>query len=166
MKAVFSLGAALLAFSFLAQPAPAGKDTMDYLTGNGQLKAVLVLKELQGGFAGFTGWQWQVEPDGQWKKFQVFNEKLTEKEKGQLSKEQLASLAKELAKYDLLHLQKKGKVSVNPKTVTVKFGKQEAELVLMGGATLPKADPATVEGRFSGISQAVQSMLKGKKEEN
>lgn len=148
----------------LTGPAPAGKDASDYLTADGQFKETLQLKDVQGGFAGFTGWLWQIEKDGKWRKNQVFNQKLTLKEEGNLSKEQMMTLAKELAKYDLLNLKGNNKnVGANPHVVTIEFGKHKAEFTLGAGDPLPKADPASVDGRAGGIAQAVQSMLKGGK---
>jgi hypothetical protein len=149
--------AMLLALVISASPAPAGKDAADYLTEAGQLKEVLEVKDVQGGFAGFTGSLWKVEKDGQWKKYQAFNQKLTEKEMGKLNKDQLSQLAKELAKYNLLGLAKEGKTMVNPHVVTIQFGKHKAELIAMAG-TIPKTDPATAGGRYAGILDAVKTL--------
>jgi hypothetical protein len=166
MRSTFFLIVFALALATTARPAVAGKDVSDYLTADGLLKEVLELRDVQGGFAGFTGSLWKVEKDGQWKKFQVFNQKLTEKEQGQLNKEQLANLAKTLAQYNLANLANEGKVAVNPHVVQIGFGKLKANLNLGAGQALPAADPATVTGRFGGIAQAVQAMLKGKKSDS
>ena len=99
----------------------------DYLK-DGKLKQTLEVNDVQGGFAGFTGKQWVVEPSGEWRISSVFNKRLTVEKKGTLTKEQMASLAKDLAKYNLSGLAGKteGKVMVNPHVVTIKFGKDEA----------------------------------------
>jgi hypothetical protein len=159
MRTPFVLIAMILALVVSGSSASAGKDAGDYLTEGGQLKEVLEVKDVQGGFAGFTGSLWKVEKDGQWKKFQVLNQKLSEKEMGKLSKDQLSQLAKELAKYNLLGLAKEGKQIVNPHVVTIQFGKHKAELTAMGG-TIPKTDPATVGGRYAGILETVKTTLK------
>jgi hypothetical protein len=131
---------------------------------DGQLTQTLVIKDVQGGFAGFTGEQWTVEPSGAWKHYRVFNEKLELLKEGRLTKEQLAHLAAALAKYDLMTLKNldEGKRMANPHVVTISYGKHEATLVLRAGAPLPKPDPKSLPGRYAGIIQEVQSLTKGK----
>src|SRR5438105_3868867 len=78
------LGAGLVCLCVL--PVGAGTSAKDYLTDEGKLKETLEIRDVQGGFAGFTGTAWKVEPDGQWGQYAVFQQKLTLKDKGQLSK--------------------------------------------------------------------------------
>jgi hypothetical protein len=165
MKAVFSVAVTVVILAGMVSPATAGKDTGDYLTADGQLKEVLELRDVQGGFAGFTGSLWKVEKNGQWKKYQVFNQKLTEKEDGKLTKDQLQALAKELAKFDMLTLKNTSFKGANPHKVTITFGEYSRTLAMTGGQPLPKADVNSEEGRFAGVVQEILSVLKAKKAE-
>ena len=101
MRHVFIAAAAVvLAF---AGPAAAESKPEDYLTKDGKLKETLEIRDLQGGFAGFTGHAWIVEKDGSWKSARVGpNDKLDVEAKGTLSKEQLADLAKMPSRQELL----------------------------------------------------------------
>lgn len=126
----------------------------------------LVIKDVQGGFAGFTGKQWRIEPSGEWAEYEVFNEKLTEKKKGKVTKEQLAALARTLDKFGLADLPNEGKEGTNPKVLTITYGKREAILVLDAGAELPKPNQDkpkdSVANRYSGIVDAALKLVKEK----
>jgi hypothetical protein len=128
----------------------------------------LEIKDVQGGFAGFTGQLWVIEPSGQWSRSRVFNEKIEVEQKGMLSKDELAKLARALARYDPATLKSTGKVGVNPHVVTIKYGPNEASLTLGAGAPLPKVDPKndkpSLPERYSGIVTAVMELVKEKKE--
>jgi hypothetical protein len=126
------------------------------------LKETLTIKDVQGGFAGFTGDQWTVEPSGKWSIATVFNERLTEKAKGMLTREQMTGLVKELEKYQLASLRNKGEEGTNPHVVTIRHGKKEVHLILPTGDALPKPDATSIEGRYAGIAAAVQRLLKAK----
>jgi hypothetical protein len=150
--------ALLAALGALASAADAG----DYLTKDGTLKEPLEIKDVQGGVVGFTGKAWAIESSGDWKLFKVVGEKTEVEQKGTLSKDQLAALAKELARDDLAGLLGKteGKPTVNPHVVTIKWAKKEAILNLGPGEVLPKPDATTVPGRFAGIVPAVADLAK------
>jgi hypothetical protein len=158
--AALSLGllAALVGFATAADPS-------DYLTKDGTLKDPLEVKDVQGGFAGFNGKAWVIETSGDWKLLKVVGEKTDVEAKGTLTKEQLAALAKEFAKYDLMGLLGKteGKPMTNPRVVTVKSGKKDATLNLPAGGPLPKPEADSVPGRFSGIAAAVADLAKAPK---
>lgn len=134
----------------------------DYLTKEGRLADQLKVVQLQGGFAGFTGMQYTIGPDGSWTSESVFNEKKTPRGKGKLSAKDVAKLAATLEKYDLAGLpEKSGKEpGANPHILTLEFGKQKAALV---GQLPPKLDaknPAgTVDSRFAGIWGGVVGLL-------
>jgi hypothetical protein len=163
---------ACLFLTAAALGAGAGVQPSDYLTKDGQLRQALEVRDVQGGFAGFTGRQWTVEPSGKWTVHRVLNKPVEVEGKGELSKEQLASLAAELARYGLKDLPsvKPGQPMANPHVVTIKFGKQTASLTLGAGQSLPKVDPnkprATIQGRYSGIVEAVRKLLPVKKGKN
>lgn len=137
----------------------------DYLTKDGQLKQTLEVTTAQGGFAGFTGPMWVIEPSGKWKSGFSSNGQLKKVEsQGELTKEQLAALAAALAKYDLLGLPKQeGKPSTNHFVATIKFGKQ-AQLLLPAGSKLPQPGPKEVAERYAGIVEAVKRVTKPAKQ--
>jgi hypothetical protein len=78
--------------------------------------------------------------------------KATVEKTGAVSKEQLATLAKELARYELRDLPSEGKPTVNAHLVTIKFGKQEVTLMLGAGEALPKVDPRSAAKVSRGTS--------------
>jgi hypothetical protein len=143
----------------------------EYLTKDGRLTQRLEVRDVQGGFAGFTGRQWTVEPSGKWTVHRVRNKPVEVEASGELSKDQLAALAKELARYGLRDLptQKLKRPMANPHVVTVKFGKHTATLELNAGESLPAVDAekprATVGGRYAGLVNAVTKLLPAKKGE-
>lgn len=134
----------------------------DLLTEDGQLTQPLKIVQLQGGFAGFTGVQFTIAPDGSWTSDGIFKEKRTPKNKGRLSGKDLAKLAGLLKKYELAKLPMKSgrQPGANPHIITFEFGKLKASLV---GQVPPKLDPknptVTVESRFAGIWEGVVGLL-------
>lgn len=139
----------------------------DYLTKEGQLRKPLTVVQKQGGFAGFTGVQYRIAPDGSWESQTLFNEKLTPKGKGKLTGEQLARLGALLDKYQLARLPKTtGKPpGANPHILMLEFDKQAVLL----GQTPPKLDPdnptGSVDSRFAGIWQGVVGLLEPQKKD-
>jgi hypothetical protein len=139
----------------------AAQDGDDYLK-DGKLTHPLKVVQLQSGFAGSTGTEYTIEPDGTWTTASVFNKKITPKDKGKLTAKELEGLAGLLAKNELAKLPaKSGKQpGANPHTITIEFGKTRATLV---GQMQPKMDPndaASAESRFAGIVQGVRGLLK------
>jgi hypothetical protein len=130
----------------------------DYLK-DGKLTHPLKIKQLQGGFAGFTGYEYSIQPDGTWTSASVFREKATPKDNGKLTAKQLEALADLLAKNELDKLPAKtGKQpGANPFTLAIEFGKTKVNYV---GQTPPKRDAANAEGRIANIYQGVVAMLK------
>lgn len=150
----------------VVMPVAATSKPEDYLDKAGMLKEKLEIRDLQGGFAGFTGRAWIIEPDGSYQAGLVGpNDRFEAETKGKLSKEKLADLAKHLARNDLLALKDTGEVVVNPHVVTIQFGKRTVTLNLLAGEPLPKPDPdkPTAASRFSAIVKCVEEMLKEKK---
>jgi hypothetical protein len=145
-----------------------GAHADDYIK-DGKLTQPLKITQLQGGFAGFTGTEFSIGVDGAWSMGTVFRQKTTPKAAGQLSKQELESLAAVLKKYDLEKLPAKAgkQPGANPNVITIDFGKTKATLT---GQTAPKVnanDPAgSVESRFAGILQGVKDLCKeaGKKD--
>ena len=156
-----TLGKWLLLTGALFAASGADDKLDEYLTKDGKLTRALEVRDVQGGFAGFTGRVWTVDPAGRWTTGRVFNQKIDVEKKGELTKEQLAALAKELARHDLANLKSEGKPTTNPHVVTIKFGDREATLNLGAGQPLPKPDPkGGAAGRYAGIVKAVEALLK------
>jgi hypothetical protein len=135
----------------------------DYLTKEGKLTEKLVVKDVQGGFVGFTGKQYTIDPDGSWDESTVKGIRLRTIRSGTLTKTQLAKLAEALKKYDVSTLKNEGKPMANPRVIGVTYGKTTAELNLPGGAKPPKPDTREVAGRFAGILTAVRATIPAKK---
>lgn len=134
----------------------------DYLNKDGQLTKPLKVVQLQGGFAGFTGKQFKIAPDGTWTAESTFNDKITPKNKGKLTAKELARLGSLLEKYDLAKLPvSSGKPpGANPHTITLEFGHRKAALVGQAPPTLDQKNPAgSIESRFAGIWEAVVGLL-------
>jgi hypothetical protein len=155
---------ATLACSLAAIAIQPGGNLDAYLTKDGQLSHALEIRDTQGGFAGFTGTYYKVEPNGTWSMGKVFQQKLTEEKNGMVGKQELTRLAQALAKFDLATLSSQGKQGTNPHVVSVKFGKVDATLSLPTAAPLPKVDPNAKklagEQRFTGIIEAVKEAMK------
>jgi hypothetical protein len=156
LTSAFMLSVLLLAF--------AGDDLLaqGYVTKEGQLTRTLKAVQLQGGFAGLTGVQYTIAPDGSWTSESLFNDKKTPKDKGKLSEKDLAKLGTILEKYDLARLPaKSGKEpGANPHIITFEFGDEKASLVGQGPPKLdPKNPTDTVESRFAGIWEGVVGLL-------
>lgn len=154
----YSLTLVLLGLGVLSLQADSTPE--DYLTKDGKLKSAIEIRDVQGGFAGFTGTQYAIQADGKWTISRVFNRKLTEQKNGTLKAEELKTIAQALAKYDLKNLKSMGRAMANPHVVTITFGKQKAELTLKAGQPLPGADPATIPGRYSGVVGVVKKLIK------
>ena len=82
----------------------------DYLTKEGRLTQPLKIVQLQGGFAGYTGMQFTVDPDGTWATASLFNDKKTPNGSGKLTEKDVAKLAAILKTYDLAKLPAKSGV--------------------------------------------------------
>jgi hypothetical protein len=134
----------------------------EYLTKEGQLTQTLKISQKQGGFAGFTGFQYTIGPDGTWTSESIFNKKLTPKANGKLSAKDLAKIAAILEKNEFGKLPAKSGVQpgANPHILTFEYGKQTAILV---GQSAPKLDTnnpaASVDSRFAGIWEGVVGLL-------
>ncbi len=142
-----------------------------YLTAEGKLAHALSLRDAQGGFAGFSGHLWTIEPDGSWRREPFLNRNVRAADmKGQFTKEQLAALEKYLTKHDLLGLPERiGKpVGANPHVFTIAFGEKQTALTVGAGAPLPEVDPrnaASDHGRFATIAQLLLRGMKARAEE-
>src|ERR1043165_5817968 len=98
----------------------------DYMTKDGKLTQQLKITQLQGGFAGFTGFEYVIEPDGAWTMGSVFQRKTKPMGNGKLTAKELEQVGAILKKYDLEKLpEKAGKpAGANPHTITIEFGTQ------------------------------------------
>jgi hypothetical protein len=139
----------------------------DYLTKDGKLTQQLKITQLQGGFAGFTGFEYTIEPDGAWTSASLFNKKATPKNKGKLTAKELETLAALLAKHELAKLpEKSGKQpGANPHTLTIEYGKTKAHLVGQMEPKIDASNPASVDSRFAGVYQGINELLKNAKKD-
>jgi hypothetical protein len=113
------------------------------LTKDGKLVQPLVVRDVQGGFAGFTGTEWSVNPSGDYVVSSVRRGKAEAQKKGRLRPQQLAALVKALARCDAAKELTPAKAfdGANPHVISVKVGERQFSLRLPPGAKPPKADP-------------------------
>ncbi len=149
----------------LTVTAPIGARAEDYLTRDGRLKERLEIQELQGGIAGYSGGYRVIDTDGTWGTGSLFlrgGEEQTERTfqaKGKLTAAQLRQLAEVLARHDLAGLKDHGQVVVNPRTLTIKFGKKTVTLLPGQGKASAEKDRA-VRARYAAIDAAVQAVCR------
>lgn len=156
MTSPSSLSVALLIF------ASARLLSQDDLAKNAKRTEQLKIVKLQGGFAGFTGTQLTITPDGSWTSEKLFNEKTTLKNKGKLSENDLSKLSAILEKYDIATLPAKSgkRTGANPQSINLQFGDKRAIFESQGPPKRDAKDPAgTVESRFAGIWEGVAGLL-------
>lgn len=139
-----------------------------FLGKDGNLTAILSLKDGQGGIAGITGLLWTVRPDGSWERKPFTNKSIGKPDqKGKLTPKQLQTLADILAHAQIHKLPAKiGNFrGPNPHLVTLSWGKQQCVWTLPAGSPVPKYPDQpfgklTLQDGFSEISQALRKMLK------
>ena len=143
-----------------------------FLTRDGKLSATLTLKDVQGGFAGFTGVIWTIRPDGSWDRKRIIS-RTTQKPdlNGKLSAKQLRQIADVLthAQVDKLPARLGKFRGVNPHVVTLGWGNRQCAWTLGPGMPVPKYPDQsfgklTDEDSFAEISQTLGKLLKSPKE--
>jgi hypothetical protein len=145
----------------------AGPQASDYLQKNGKLKERLEVRDVLIGTGGNSYSYFAIETDGSWSMGSATpRSELEELAKGKLTAEQLAQLAKELAKYDLANLQNHGVMTFDGHDVEqgprshateIQFGKKVVVLydgVSKCGAEQDKA----IRARYNGIAQTVMDL--------
>src|SRR5262249_11771952 len=151
----------LVVFALSAPAAPPDRA----LTRDGKLAGPLVVRDAQGGVAGFTGREWSLDASGTFTVATVRNGKARVEAKGSLAHAELAALAKELARCDAAKELAPAKAfqGANPRVVSVKVGGKEFTLRLPGGRELPVPGPgkppATEAEWFGLLLRAVQKAL-------
>jgi hypothetical protein len=144
----------------------------DYLASDGQLKQTLVLEDVQGGFAAFTGTAWIIVPSGMWRVVPFHNTPLNlPRRQGTLTEVQLVALANHLATQDFLTLPRQlgGTPPVNPRQLTIRFGEKATTLVRkpltdLSEAVPPPKDPQAAEwARFVALVLVIEHWTKGEK---
>ena len=139
-----------------------------FLTRDGKLSGTLTLKDVQGGFAGFTGVIWTIRPDGSWDRKRFINRTMRKADQqGKLTAKQLHSLADVLAHAQVDKLPPKmGKFrGANPHVVTLSWGKNQCAWTLSPGSPVPKYPDQpfgklTPQDRFAEIFQILLKTLK------
>lgn len=158
MRSIVAMLSAVVLSAFAAGALRA----QDYLTKEGHLTQPLKVVLLQSGFAGVTGTQYTIAPDGAWTIEGVFNAKKSAKGKGKLSAKDLAKLAAILKKFDLDGLPAKTGTppGANPNTTVLTYGKKSASLVGRTPPALDSKNPTgTVASRFAGIRDGAVALV-------
>lgn len=137
----------------------------DDVVKDGKLTRPLKIVQLQGGFAGFTGEQWTVSPDGAWTVETIFNQQRRERSKGKLSTKELAELGDLLMKADLATLpQKSGRsTAANPHSIEITFGDRTMTHISQTPPKLDAQNPNNVESRFASIWKGTVRILNEKR---
>ncbi|MDP7011809.1 MAG: hypothetical protein QF685_10545 [Verrucomicrobiota bacterium] len=139
-----------------------------FLTKDGELSALLTLKDSQGGFVGTNGLIWTVHPDGSWDRKRFINRTIRKADmQGKLSAKELQALADVLAHAQVDKLPSKiGKFrGANPHVVTLSWGKHQCVWTLPPGSPVPKYPDQPFgklapEDGFSEIFQKLGKILK------
>jgi hypothetical protein len=146
-------------------PQPSEKKSA-FLNDDGHLRHALVIRDAQGGFAGFSGQQMTIGESGKWKRQPFLNEDLRAAEaSGELSKKQLAQIALLLENYKFAKLPAAlGKsVGANPRVISIKFGDQQIALTLPpGGSVRVRDDDVSKldeQQRFFELVQGIKKVL-------
>ena len=142
-----------------------------FLTRDGKLSATLTLKDVQSGFAGFTGVIWAIRPTGSWDCNRIVGRTTHKPDlNGKLSAKQLRQTADILAHAQMNKLPTRlGKFrGANPHVVTLGWGKRQCAWTLRPGMPVPKYPDQpfgklTDEDSFAEISQTLGKMLKSPK---
>ncbi len=135
----------------------------DYLTPGGELKAPIEVREVQGGFAGFTGGFWAIKPDGSWTSGDVGpRDRVTVKAKGKAMPKQLVELSRALSKNDLAGLRSHGQPVTNPKVLSIQIGPKTIQLQPGPGKGTTEED-AAIRARYHAIADAVKAVCREKK---
>ena len=125
----------------------------------------IVIRDAQGGFAGFSGNQLTIEKGGVWKKQPFLNENLREATaKGKMKEEQFGKLAKILAEYKITQMPKElgAPVGANPRVISVQIGEYHCKMTLPPGAR----DASQLKGKRENEKQllkaidAIEALLK------
>ncbi len=139
-----------------------------FLTKDGKLSATLTLKDVQSGFAGFTGVIWTIRPDGSWDRKRIIGRTTRKPDlNGKLSPKQLQQMAGVLthAQMDKLPARLGKFRGANPHVVTLGWGKQQCAWTLRPGMPVPKYPDQpfgklTDEDSFAEIAQTLAKLLK------
>ncbi len=163
-----------MAFCFLfACKTQANFPRNKFLAKDGRLSAALKLKDVQGGFAGFTGVIWTLHPDGSWDCKRIVGRATRKPDlTGKLTAKQLQQIADVLAHAQVDKLPGRlGKFrGANPHVVTLGWGKQQCVWTLPPGMPIPKYPDQpfgklTDEDSFAQIAQALHKLLKAPEKE-
>ena len=165
-QVVVLIFALLLAYNLQALP----RD--EYLTKDGKLGQILILKDGQGGFAGITGSIWIIDPDGSWEHKRFFNNRIDKADQqGKLTTKKLKVLADVLAHAQMNKLPARlGEFrGANPHVVTLFWGKDQCVWSLPTGSPVPKCPDfpfgkLTSQESFAEIYQAMLKLLKTPKD--
>lgn len=168
---ILSLGLVVAGSPAVAHAAFADPETI--VTENGQLAHALTFKDVQGGFAGFTGQSYRIDPDGTWSITRVFNRRKFKPTKtGKLTPDQLKTLVASLKKNGLLQLPKESgsQAQANPHVMTITFGKKKSAIAVGAGLEDPKKLPNDksydAARRAFAIRETIRSLIDSKRKQD
>jgi hypothetical protein len=155
------LPAALVTLALLAPAASAQGKPGDYLTADGRLKHALVVTRFQGSITFANSTRLTIDPSGKWVSTTESTAfATTASAGGQLSKAQLATLARALARYDLRSLKHHGtRPPGRRRWVSIEFGKVDAFLIQAERDPIAAPSTTAMPGRFSGILKTVGELV-------
>ena len=167
---LLGITAPVLCVSFVLAQFPREK----YLHKKGQLKATLILKDLQAGANGTQGTLWTVRPSGAWDRRQVVGRVTRKPDRtGKLTARQLQQLADVLAHAQVEQLpvrlgNYRGKT---PHLVTIGWGKRKCLWTLPPGTPVPKYPDQpfgklTREDCFAEVNQMLGKLLQPPRKKN
>ena len=166
---VYWLAVALAVVAFASCEEASSRGEMGrFLTPNGTLTETLELKDAQEGFAGVSGEILTVEPDGTWRVARFLNDRVEAPHRqGQLSPEELKSLAEALAEQDFGELPSTvGEApAINPHRIIVRFGEVDSTLLLepgqdVSGSAAPRTGQASgPQARLAAVVRTVRGLV-------
>lgn len=149
---------AIIATVLMSASTALGQDVLR----DGKLTSVLKIVRLQEGFAGATGVQWTIAPDGAWVSESIGDRQRGERSRGQLSAQEIVALAELLTKADIATLPATAgrPAGANPRILRIEFDDRVMTLSGHGPPQHDGEDLTTVEGRFRAIARGAVRILK------
>ena len=128
---------------------------------DGRLTSPLRIVRLQEGFAGPTGVQWTIAPDGKWVCESIGDRGRGERSRGELSADELVALAELLTRADIATLPETAgpPPKANPRILRIEFDDRVMTLNGNGPPQRDGEDFTTVEGRFRAIARGAVRIL-------
>lgn len=137
-------------------------------SGDMPLKGTLKLRLGQTGFAGVSGTEYRIEPNGAWRAVNFVNEKMLQTAgEGHLPSGTMIEISHLVAKADLANLSAEPfkYAGVNPVVIEANYGEHKVQASFPPGFTLEESCPGQTEGSacaFFELCRLIQSNLTSK----